>query len=589
MTTPDAIVSIRGLRISSRVDGREQLLVDGLDLDVQQGQAIAIVGESGSGKSLTTRAMTGLLAPGLVAQGSIRIDGKEFIGANEPQWRSVRGRRIALLPQDPFTMLSPLRSVADQIRDGARGPVSEDDLAARLREVGIEDAAVAKRFPFQLSGGLRQRVGIAAALASDPDVLLADEPSTALDVTTQRRVLSLLRRLQRERGLALVIITHDLRVAFSVTSRIVVLYAGSVLETGATQSVEESPTHPYTRRLIECEPTVDHRMSDLVGIPGSVPRAQEIVGQCAFASRCELADDECRSTRPVLTEVADQHSVACLKRAQILRHHFESRVASEPERSGEATEVLRLIDIKRTFAGRRGSAPVKALRGVSITVRAGESVGIVGESGSGKSTLSRIIAGLEVADSGTIDFPGQPPRDPRRPSPVQVVFQDPSSTLNPARKVGAMLSDALARAGKPSGKADVSRLLDEVSLPHAYAERKPAALSGGERQRVAIARAIAPGPRILLCDEPVSALDVSVQALVLSLLRDLQQRMGISLVFITHDLAVVRQIADRLYVLRQGLVVESGPTVSVLSEASDPYTRELIASVPRAGDDWLSA
>jgi peptide/nickel transport system ATP-binding protein len=577
--TAEPIIELRELSISAR----DRLLVDGVSFDVYPGDAIAIVGESGSGKSLTTRAITGLLARGLEVSGSLKIDGQEFIGASSRMWREIRGRRVALMPQDPFTMLSPLRTVGAQIRDGARRGLTDAEIEERLREVGIDDAAVMRKYPFQLSGGLRQRAGLAAALAGDPDVLLADEPSTALDVTTQAKVLRLLGRLRAERGLALVIITHDLGVAFSVSDRTLILYGGSLLEFGPSSTLARASRHPYTRRLIECEPTIDHRMEDLSGIPGSVPRADDVVHQCAFADRCDLTVDACLSRRPPLISVGTDHASACLRHEDVL--------ASEqsPGRSGTASDrvpdnlqrpVLIVDSVTRRFEARRGTAGVVALDSVSLVLHAGESLGVVGESGSGKTTLSRLIAGLDVPNSGTISFP-EVTASSGGPRPVQIVFQDPSATLNPARKIGPMLADALRAAGLASDKDAIADLLALVSLPEEYAERKPAALSGGERQRIAIARALAPRPRVLLCDEPVSALDVSVQAQILDLIRTVQQQQGVALIFITHDLAVVRQVSDRVMVLRHGQLIEEGTTASVLDHPHAEYTRELIASVPR--------
>jgi len=572
------IIRLRDVSITSR----ESLLVDRLSLDVYPGDAIAIVGESGSGKSLTTRAITGLLARGLEVTGSITIDGREFVGAPARQWREIRGRRIALLPQDPFTMLSPLRTVGAQIRDGARRRLTDAEVQERLGEVGVDDPAVARKYPFQLSGGLRQRAGLAAALAGDPDVLLADEPSTALDVTTQARVLKLLARLRAERGLALVIITHDLGVAFSISDRTLILYGGSLLEHGTSATLSHRSLHPYTRRLIACEPTVQRRLPDLTGIPGTVPRAGEVADQCAFAARCELANDACRSARPLLVEVGPGHWSACIHQAfipvstQMMVDEDEAAVSPE----GQPREPILVVErVTRRFAPRRGTAGVVALDSVSLSLHAGEALGVVGESGSGKTTLSRLIAGLDDPDSGTISFPGLQAKA-RGPHPVQIVFQDPSATLNPARRVGAMLADALRASGRRSDQAAVAELLDAVSLPAEYAKRKPAALSGGERQRVAIARALAPRPHVLLCDEPVSALDVSVQAQILDLIRTVQRDQQVALIFITHDLAVVRQVTDRIMVLRQGILVEEGPTPTVLGHPREPYTRELVASIP---------
>jgi peptide/nickel transport system ATP-binding protein len=487
-------------------------------------------------------------------------------------------------------MLSPLRLAGTQVADGARDGLAEAELARRLEEVGIRDPSVAWRYPFELSGGLRQRVGIAAALAGDPELLVADEPSTALDVTTQRKVLRLLAHLRSTRDLALVLITHDLRVAFAVCDRVYVLYAGALLEVSEAAAIERAPLHPYTSALLRCEPTADRRLAQLEFIPGSVPRADAVLDRCAFEARCPHAEPRCRAGRPRLVERSPGRLTACVRIDELAdRLRIEARAGSDEVAGVSDERVLVATGVRKTFAGRRGRADVAALRGVSLEVRAGESVGVVGESGSGKTTLARIVAGLETADEGSIRLAGRAARPARGPSPVQVVFQDPTATLNPARRVGATLADALRLAGRDHGAAAVDCLLAEVGLPGEYARRKPLALSGGERQRVAIARALAPRPSLLLCDEPVSSLDVSVQAQVLEVFRRLRDRLSLALVFITHDLGVVRQVADRIYVLCDGEVVEEGPVARVLDEPQHSYTHELVDSVPRSGRGWLAA
>jgi peptide/nickel transport system ATP-binding protein len=570
-----------GLVITSSTGRR---LVDGLDLAVAAGDAVAIVGESGSGKSMTARALTGLLPRGCTATGSIRIGDLEFIGADEQQWRGVRGATVTWLPQDPFTMLSPLRRVRDTIAEGTGGDV---DVIARLREVGVDDPSVADRFSYQLSGGLRQRVGMAAALASDPQILIADEPSTALDVTTQRRVLQLLGELRIRRNLALILITHDLRVAFSVSDRVYVMYGGAVVERGSSRLVDKLPLHPYTHGLLMSEPVVETRILDLQGIPGRVTTVNDVVG-CTFSTRCGHVQERCREDRPELRSAGPERATACV-RSEELRDVLASRarVSDMSPARPQTAPVLCVSGVSKTFAGSRGSTSVRALDDVSIEIRAGEIAAVVGESGSGKTTLARIVAGLEVADSGSVEIPGRSRWAGKGPSPVQMVFQDPASTLNPARRVRDILAAALRAGGKTADTAAVEGLLSEVSLPAEYGERKPSALSGGERQRVAVARAIAPQPQLLLCDEPVSALDVSVQAQILALFRELGERHAISMLFITHDLGVVRQMADRVYVLQQGRLVESGSVDDVLARPRDTYTRALIGAVPQSDPGWL--
>jgi peptide/nickel transport system ATP-binding protein len=591
-------LEVRGLRVTST----RGVIVDGLDLDVAPGETIGIVGESGSGKSLTARALVGLLPAGVGASGSIRLHGRELVGAPERAWKGVRGGEIALLLQDPFTMLSPLMKVGPQIELTVHDPIHSrgTDAVARLAEVGIDGAHVAAQYPFQLSGGMRQRVALAASLASDPEILIADEPSTALDVTTQREILRLIRSTQERRGMGVILITHDLRIAFSACDRVYVLYAGQLLEAGNADFLERSPAHPYTGALLAAEPLLDGRVTRLAAIPGAVPRAADVRAQCAFAPRCRWAIDECRAARPPLRALTDGRLTACI-RAEEIRDELIPTVAAgrplEQASAGPAVEapLLDVRSLRKTFVLKSGGH--HALDDVSVVVGRGERVGIVGESGSGKTTLARCIVGLETPTGGSIVLDGADVSDydgvaaaVRRHAhrTAQLVFQDPYSTLNPARSVRFTLEEAIRRTGAGEAPApSVAELLELVSLPESYGSRRPAALSGGERQRVAVARALALRPGLLICDEPVSALDVSVQAQVLNLLLDLNDRIGLALLFITHDLAVVRQVSDRVYVMHAGRVVEAGPTIEVLRAPADPYTKRLLESVPRSDPGWL--
>jgi peptide/nickel transport system ATP-binding protein len=445
---------------------------------------------------------------------------------------------------------------------------------------------------------MRQRVAIAAALARDPSLLIADEPSTALDATTQREVLDLLQRLQQARGMALVLITHDLRVAFSVCGRVNVLYAGSIAEVGSAQDVATTPLHPYTRGLLRSEPPLDRKVTDLVGIPGSVPSPDSVAGRCPFSTRCTWATDRCRSRRPELKAAGSGRWVACHHHGDLGSHLADMPADIEetvPAPSPDATAVLlKATDLHVTYdapRGRKGRA-VHALKGVDLSICAGESVGIVGESGSGKTTLGRSIVGLVHPTGGSLTLGGidatsytRLPRTQRAElrRAAQIVFQDPYSSLNPVRTIGATLGEALGvRLGRKARPHEIEALLERVRLPASYCQRRPAMLSGGERQRVAIGRAIALEPQLLICDEPVSALDVSVQAQILTLLREIRSELGLALLFITHDLAVVRQITDRIYVMYRGEVVESGPTADVLGHTRHAYTQRLVRSVPGA-------
>ncbi|WP_433419187.1 dipeptide ABC transporter ATP-binding protein [Microtetraspora malaysiensis] len=585
------LLAVRDLRVTSAAGA----VVAGLDLTVAPGETVAIVGESGSGKSMTVKALTGLLPEGVRASGRMDLPARDP-GRADPErgpagleidlavpggaWREVRGSRIALLLQDPFTSLSPVHRCGEQIGWAISGAGRGERVARLLAEVGLP-AEVAGKYPFQLSGGMRQRVAIAAGLAADPDLLIADEPTTALDVTTQHEVLELIARLQRERDMGLILITHDLRLARSRADRVMVMYAGRLIEEGPTARVLDAPAHPYTARLAACDPPLTHRLAVLPTIPGSVPRPWSVGAECAFAERCAFVTDACRTAEPSLVEVADDHRAACLRAGTAVppapADAPDPRVTGPGEtRDGDAATASPLLLSVEGAAKRFPGSAVPALDGVDLEIAAGEAVAVVGESGSGKTTLARCVVGLEQADAGRITFHGSATGARR----VQIVFQDPYSALNPGLTIGTSLAEALRAAGRP--KSEVSELLELVGLPAAYARRRPRALSGGERQRVAIARALAPRADLLVCDESVSALDVSVQAQVLNLLADLRRRLGLTLLFITHDLAVARQIADRVYVMHHGRVVESGPVDSVLGAPAHEYTQRLLASIPAA-------
>lgn len=544
----EPLLDVRGLRIGYRAASGTRLAVDGLDLTVAAGEITAVVGESGSGKSSTAQALVGLLpAGGVVLGGSVRLQGEELTGLGERAWREVRGRRIGLIPQDPGVSLDPVKPVGAQVAEVLRthGLATRRDAPARavglLGEAGLPDPDQrARQYPHEISGGMRQRVLIAMATAARPRLLVADEPTSALDVTVQRRLLDHLQEVVTTTGTAMLLVTHDLAVVADRAQHVVVMSQGRVVEAGPAGRVLADPRHPYTRELLADAPTLTARSPrGRSGTVGSAP----VTGP-----------------GPASADAAPLLSVTGLTRAFPVRGPALSR--------------------RRTRT---------AVDGVGFELGRGETLGVVGESGSGKSTTARMILGLERVDSGTVLLDGVDVTTVRGAARralhrrIQLVYQNPYASLNPRFTVGELLTEPLRNHGigsRAEWGGEVRRLLDDVALPAGVERRKVAELSGGQRQRVAIARALALGPEVLVCDEPVSALDVTVQARILELLVGLQERHGLSYLFISHDLAVVAQVSDRIAVMRGGRIVESGPAAELLRAPQHPYTRQLLAAVP---------
>lgn len=577
-------------------------IVRGISLSVARGETLAVVGESGSGKSLTGRAMTGLLPGNLEVSGTLRIGGQTAIDlatATEQQWRSIRGSGIALLLQNPFTSLSPLRRVGAQIADtilahGSGRRPSRSDLRtgvyARLAEVRLPER-VAKQFPHELSGGMRQRAAIAAALAADPSILIADEPTTALDASTQGETLALINRLRTERGMCVVLISHDLELVRGHADAIEVMCGGSVVERGPAALVLGSPAHPYTAGLLASSPSLDSRAAALPASPWIETAASgELPTGVSFGSGYATAEQVRSSPPPQPLRLDDGRTVAVYPVGE------ERPVAAAPEPAAAAHAPERPTALDAAPGPGDASGPVLQVSGVrkrfgdnvvldnvSFEVGPREIVGILGESGSGKTTAARCIVGLEAWDAGTIS------PDPREPhgqgGGVQIVFQDPASALNPGHTIQTTLREAL-RATRDTSTTP-AELLARVGLPAHLLKRLPSALSGGQQQRVAIARALALRPSVLVCDESVSALDVSVQAQILRLLLRLRDEASVAILFISHDLGVINHIADRVVVLNGGEVVEEGPTSAVLQRPSHPYTQHLVAAARATGSREL--
>ncbi|WP_223624111.1 ABC transporter ATP-binding protein [Microbacterium sp. EST19A] len=600
MIQPEVVAEMRDLSLSFERDGERIPLTFGTDLTLYRGETLCLVGESGSGKSITVRTIAGLLPAGVLATGSVRVGGRELIGSPEREVAGIRGKNVALLLQDPFTILNPLQTIRTHLVESLpperrRRRDLDDTVRRMLAEVQITDDSVLGRYPFQLSGGMRQRIALAAAMAQDPEILIADEPTTALDATTQRAILDLIRRIQRERGMSVILVTHDLQLGFTYSDRVMVMYAGNILEKASGDALRAGSAHPYTEGLLRSIPSSRERLTVLESIPGSIVPARDTVGHCAFSNRCRWVSPECLAASPPLREIDADHESACIRieeiRDEVLsdeRIGEELAVQTNPAlvvADSSTVPALVIESLSKTFGTRRRPGQ-RAVIDASLVVERGQSVGIIGESGSGKTTLARCVLGLETPSSGRIIVGGKDATsytDMSRADrhavrrAVQCVFQDPYTSLNPAHSVGSALTEALSKSGS-SRSLTVAELLELVRLPASYASRRPRALSGGERQRVAIARALAVNPDLIVCDEPVASLDVSVQAQILAVLRSANEELGTSLLFITHDLGVVRQVTENVVVMLRGEIVERGATASVLDDPQHEYTQRLVAA-----------
>jgi peptide/nickel transport system ATP-binding protein len=610
------LLQVEDLQTEIRLRSATVHALDGVNLAVEAGECLGIVGESGSGKTMTALSIMQLLPPGgHITGGRILLDGKVISTLDDEGMRQVRGNEIGMIFQDPMTSLNPTMTIGDQIAEtvrlhrGADRPTAQARAIEVLSLVGMpRPAERVKAYPHHLSGGMRQRVMIAMALAAEPRLLIADEPTTALDVTIQKQILELIDDLRRRLGMAVILVTHDLGVIAGRADRAVVMYAGRVMEETSTVRLFGNPRHPYTEALFEALPEKAADVSGrLYNIPGQPPDLTSPPAGCKFAARCRYVQDACRKSEPALEGNGWDHRYRCY--FPVGREKDDTGALVVTERDPQAQEraakvaaadgrpMLAIKHLVKNFTVTSGAllqrklGEVSAVADVNFSIPPGHTFGVVGESGCGKTTVGRLIVGLERADSGAIvldgeDLAKQNRRDrKRRGAKVQLMFQDSYASMDPRMRVGPILREPLAiqRVGsRREQQAKIDAMLDEVGLPRAAVERYPHEFSGGQRQRLGLARALILSPKLLVADEPVSALDVSIQAQILNLMQDLQRDLGLTYLFISHDLGVVRYMSDTIGVMYLGKLVEVGPADDVYYRPVHPYTKGLIDAIPVA-------
>jgi peptide/nickel transport system ATP-binding protein len=608
-----SLLEVNDLTVAFPTDTAVVNAVRGMNFDVDPGEVVALVGESGAGKSASAMAVVGLLPEYAAVSGSIRLHGNELIGLSDERMSMIRGKTIGTVFQDPMSALTPVYTVGDQIAEaieihqrGASRQAARARAVELLELVGIaQPQRRARAFPHELSGGERQRVVIAIAIANDPDLLICDEPTTALDVTVQAQILEVLKTARDVTGAGVLIITHDLGVVAEFADRALVMYAGKAVEIAAVDELYRNRRMPYTAGLLGSVPRLDAPQgSRLVPIPGAPPSLAALPPGCPFAPRCPLAVDDCRAAEPELLEMGPHHRAACIRTEYVAGRSAAEiyGVSTEPPHARAAADapvVVRVHDLVKTYkltkgvVFRRQVGEVRAVDGISFELQQGHTLGIVGESGSGKSTTLHQILELRAPQSGSIEVLGADvatlDRQSRRAlrGDLQVVFQDPVAAVDPRLPVFDVLAEPLQANGFDKARTDerVAELLGIVGLRREDASRYPAEFSGGQKQRIGIARALALQPKILALDEPVSALDVSIQAGIINLLLDLQERFGLSYLFVSHDLSVVKHLAHRVAVMYKGTIVEQGDGEEVFSNPQHEYTRRLLAAVPQPNPD----
>ncbi len=611
-----SLLRVAGLRTSLMSAAGLVRAVDDVSFDVEAGETFALLGESGCGKSMTALSLMRLLPDaGHIIGGRVLLNGRDLMALSEAEMRDVRGREMAMIFQEPATSLNPVFTVGRQIVEVLERHVTMERAPARRRALELVDAVGIPdpvrrldEYPFQLSGGMKQRVMIAMALAGDPRLLIADEPTTALDVTIQAQVLALLGRLQRDRGMGMLLISHDLGIVSQLAHKVGVMYAGELVEVAARQTFFASPKHPYTNKLFAALPRPERRGGTLETIPGSVPPLTTIFPGCRFADRCQRVWARCREEAPVWHEAEVGHVVRChlydlrsgiVNQEAGRRRQLAGDQVADPRTSPlpqDEAPLLEVADLKMHFPIRKGvfkrvAGQVRAVDGVSLGLTLGRTLALVGESGCGKTTAGKAILQLLRPTGGSVRFDGEElatlssTRLRKLRREMQIVFQDPYGSLDPRMRVGDIIEEGMAALGTASDRAERDRRIDEqlerVGLSAGMRGRYPHEFSGGQRQRIAIARALAVAPRLLVCDEPTSALDVSVQAQILNLLKELQASLGLAYLFITHNIAVVEYLAHEVAVMYLGRIVERGTVEEILRAPKHPYTEALLSAVPR--------
>ena len=608
-----SLLSVQGVTVAFGNARGTFTALDRLTFDLAPGRVLGLVGESGAGKSMIGRTIAQLLPPRFfVSEGSLTFDGRDMRAIGEAERRAMLGRDIAFIPQEPLAALNPVLTIGQQIREHlahicrgpGRRPVADwrATAVAALEAVHLHDpAGLLDKYSHQLSGGMCQRILIAMAFLSRPKLLIADEPTTALDVSVQARIVGLIGEMQRQHGTAVIFITHDLRLAREICDDVLVLYAGQQIEFGPAAAVFERPAHPYTRALQLAIPPAGAERRGLFTLPDRMPGLMSLkaIGGCRFAGRCPVAEPRCQAAPPPEVTVAAGHSAHCIAPERVARI-IPPPPPEHRHRAPDARPLFRAREISRHYVTRQRlfgrPDTFAAVRAASLDLAEGEFLGVVGESGSGKSTLARLLVGLEGTSGGTMELLGRDVSGMDRATAayrrehVQMVFQDPQSALNPRRRVGEIVTQAMeVMAGpRPDRATRAAELLSEIGLAPEMARRYPSQMSGGQKQRVNIARALCTVPRLLIADEIVSGLDVSVQAQLLELLLRLRRERALSIVLISHDLSVVRYLCDRVMVMYRGEVVEAGEVEAVFADPQADYTRRLLAAMPGEGQAALA-